>query len=74
MYRDDIIRAEMAAQRITEEILAEKTRLNRTTISELRNGKAVNPTVLTLSKIARELKIPLSSLFEPKGKNQRVFS
>ena len=66
MYRDDIIRAEMAAQRETEESLAEKTGLSRSTIGEIRNGKADNPTLKTLSVIAEQLKIPLSCLFESK--------
>lgn len=70
MYRDDIIRAEMAAQRITEETLAEETGLARSTISEIRSGKADNPTVKTLSAIAGKLQIPLSALFEPKPKRR----
>jgi transcriptional regulator with XRE-family HTH domain len=68
MYRDDIIRAEMAAQRKTEEFLAEKTGLARSTVSEIRNGKAANPTIKSLAAIADELKIPLSRLFEPRQK------
>ena len=70
MYRDDLIRAEMAAQRKTEEALAEETGLARSTISEIRSGKADNPTVKTLSLIAKKLKIPLPVLFEPKPKNR----
>lgn len=69
MYRDDIIRAEMAAQRITEETLAEETGLSRSTISEVRNGKG-NPTVSTLSIIAKKLQIPLARLFEPNPKRK----
>ncbi|SHK61121.1 helix-turn-helix domain-containing protein [Paramaledivibacter caminithermalis] len=35
-------------------------------ISDLENGKAVNPTYATLKKIAKALEVPISELIEEK--------
>ncbi len=43
MYRDDLIRGEMAVQQLTDEALAEKAGLTRQKIGELRTGKARDP-------------------------------
>lgn len=62
MYRDDLIRAAMAAQRLTNQKLAEKAGLSAFTVSLVRNG---SPTVRlsTLKAIADALGISLADLF-----------
>jgi transcriptional regulator with XRE-family HTH domain len=66
MYRDDLIRAEKAAQKKTLEDLREITGLNKNTISDICNGKE-NVEVPTLKKVAEALNLPMSELFKVKG-------
>lgn len=63
MYRDDLIRAEQAAQKLTVEQLADKTKLNKNTISDIRNGKE-SVELPSLQKVADALGLPMSSLFD----------
>lgn len=66
MYRDDLIRAAQAAQNLTDEQLAEKSGIGRTTISFVTNGKAKDPRISTLKAIADALGLKLEDLFTPK--------
>jgi transcriptional regulator with XRE-family HTH domain len=65
-YRDDKIRAVMAAKRLTNDEVAEKTGLTRQTIGQIREGK-VDAKTSTLALIATALEIELSELFEPRA-------
>ena len=47
---------------ITQQELAEKVNMHDTTISRIETGFS-NPSILTINKIAKALKIPLSDLF-----------
>lgn len=49
--------------KLSQEKLAEKAKLDLTSISEIESGLR-NPSLKTLSKLARGLKIPLSNLLE----------
>lgn len=62
-YRADLIRAEIGRQKMTHEELAEKSGVNRTTISGIVNEKS-DPLVSTLQKIATALGINLATLFQ----------
>ena len=66
MYRDDKIRAAMAAQRLTDEQLAEKIGVSRGTIGLLRAGKG-NPRYSTLKSVADALGLSMQELFEPRA-------
>lgn len=63
MYRDDLIRAEQAAQKLTVEQLALKSKLNKNTVSDIRHGKQ-NVELPSLKKVADALGLPLWRLFE----------
>ena len=63
MYRDDLIRAEQAAQNLTVEQLAEKSNLNKNTISNIRNGKE-SVELPSLQKVADALGLSMSELFQ----------
>lgn len=63
MYRSDILRAEKAAQKETIETLANSTGLNPNTISDILNGKAKNPELNSLKKIADALGLTMESIF-----------
>lgn len=67
-YRADIIRAEKAAQKKTIEDLVNATGLNANTISDICNGKAKNPELNSLEKIAFALGLDLATIF---SKSQR---
>lgn len=69
LYRDDLIRAEMAAQRITVERLAEMAREKGTPVSAetiSRARKGANLSIDTLTIIASLLLIPTDQLFKAK--------
>ncbi len=66
-YRDDKIRAEMGARRISITELADSAGLSRQTVSQICGGKAA-PKLSTLTAIADVLKIPLAELFEVEEK------
>jgi len=63
MYRADLIRAAKAAQNHTLETLAESTGLNPNTISDILNGKAKNPELNTIKKIADALGLRMETIF-----------
>lgn len=65
MYRDDLIRSEQAARRLTLEQLAEKSGVHQHTVRAICNGKETVQ-VATLNKVATALNISLHRLFEPK--------
>jgi transcriptional regulator with XRE-family HTH domain len=65
VYRDDLIRAAMAAKRISNDELAELSGVSRTSVARLRSGSSENPTVQNLAAIAKVLDIPLHELFVP---------
>lgn len=69
-YRDDIIRAEKAAQNKTIEDLANATGLNPNTISDICNGKAKNPELNSLERIARALNLDLETIFSKSRRRQ----
>jgi DNA-binding XRE family transcriptional regulator len=62
-YRDDKIRAAMAAKRLTQDEVAEKVGIARTTLHFICNGKS-DPKVSTLMAVAKVLEIPFVDLFE----------
>lgn len=49
-------------QKLSQEDLAEKSRIHRTYMGKIERGES-NPPVQTVSKIAKALKVPLSDLF-----------
>ncbi|HYL99769.1 MAG TPA: helix-turn-helix transcriptional regulator [Blastocatellia bacterium] len=63
-YRDDKIRARMAAERITQEQLAARAGLTRQTINAIANGKVANVQLPTLQAIADALGLKLAELFD----------
>lgn len=65
MYRDDLIRAAMGAQKMSQAALAEKSDLNPNTISAICRGKE-NVEIPTLKKVADALGLSLQELFTPK--------
>jgi transcriptional regulator with XRE-family HTH domain len=64
-YRDDLIRGEMAAQKLTVADVAEQSGLSSFTVSAIRNGNG-NVTLPSLQKVAGVLKIEMQRLFEPR--------
>lgn len=68
-YRHDLIRVELARKNMRHEELAQKSGVNRSTISGIVNGKT-DPLVSTLAKIANALGISLSQLFTENTENQ----
>lgn len=63
MYRDDLIRARRAAKKWTQEQTAKKSGVNINTYRAIENGKATVE-IITLSKVASTLGLPMSSLFD----------
>lgn len=61
-YRDDIIRAEKAAQKKTLEDLVTATGLNINTISDICNGKE-NPELKSLQKVVAALGLDMETVF-----------
>jgi len=66
MYRDDLIRAAMGAQNLSQAALAKQTRLNPNTISAICRGKETVE-VPTLKKVADALGLSMGELFTPKA-------
>jgi transcriptional regulator with XRE-family HTH domain len=62
LYRDDIIRAQMAAKRLTNQNLAEITGLSAPTISYIKNGHK-EVALRNLAKVAESLGITMRDLF-----------
>lgn len=62
MYRDDIIRARMAAMRITRLAVAKKARLSSPTVSNICNGNP-NVKIKSLKGVADVVGISLKDLF-----------
>lgn len=69
-YRADIIRAEKAAQKKTLDDLVIATGLNPNTISDICNGKARNPELNSLEKIAFALNLDLEILFSKSSRRR----
>jgi transcriptional regulator with XRE-family HTH domain len=69
-YRDDLIRAEQAAQKKTNEDLAGLSGLSVGTISAIRNGGDAR--VSSLRKVVSALGVPMPRLFEPKQEAEQV--
>lgn len=65
MYRDDLIRAAMGAQNMSQGALAEKSDLNPNTISAICRGKE-RIEIPTLKKVADALGLSMQELFTPK--------
>ena len=63
-YRDDLIRAAMAQQRVTAKQLQTKTGVGYNTIIAARNGRSILTT--SLEKIADGLGLPMRDLYERK--------
>ena len=63
-YRDDKIRAAMAVQFLSAAELAERLEMSPITVRQIRDGKAVNPELTSLKKIAEALELSLAELFE----------
>lgn len=57
------IREIRKAQRVTQEVLAERIGTSQSNISEIEKGKH-NPTLDTLTRIADALNVPVGDLFE----------
>jgi transcriptional regulator with XRE-family HTH domain len=66
MYDAASINEAMGRARLTNEVLAEKTKLDPRTISRVRNG-ASNVTLPTLKKVADALSLDLVVRFEKKA-------
>ncbi len=66
MYEAARINEAMGRGRITNELLAEKTKLDPGTISRIRNGKS-NVMLPTLKKVADALDLELVIKFEKKA-------
>lgn len=64
MYRDDLIRAQRAAKKLTQQQVADKSKVNINTYRAIENGKE-NIEVSTLQKVADALGLPMNHLFEP---------
>jgi transcriptional regulator with XRE-family HTH domain len=71
MYRDDIIRAAMGAQRLSRAKLAKKSGLNVNTVSDICRGK-LDIKLPSLIKVANTLRLDLPELFEPKPSQSRT--
>lgn len=56
------IRELRAEKKFSQEAFADEVRLDRSYMGRIERGEN-NPTVLTLSRIARALKVPMSRLF-----------
>jgi transcriptional regulator with XRE-family HTH domain len=68
LYRDDLIRMELARRRMRHEDLEKASGVSRGTIStivngQLPDGQPTDPRVSTLEKIAKALDIKLADLF-----------
>lgn len=61
-YNDDLIRAEMGKQKLTQEGLADKAKLSRNTVASICNGDAEDVKLSTLVRIARALSLDLSDV------------
>lgn len=71
-YNDDLIRAEMGRQKLTQEGLADKAKLSRNTIASICNGEAEDVKLSTLARIARALKIELSAVVVSRPTRRRA--
>jgi transcriptional regulator with XRE-family HTH domain len=66
MYRDDILRARAAAERLTLSDLAEKTGISRPTVANILKGDQTGRFELfRLKRIAEVLGVPMQQLFAP---------
>lgn len=65
MYRDDLIRAKKAANKLTLEDLEKETGLNKNTISDICNGKE-SVELKSLKKVVEALGLHLSDVFDSK--------
>jgi len=77
MYRDDKVRAEMAAQRLTDTDMEERTaalgnRLTRQTIALIRKGETIDPQLSTLAVIAQALGKDLPWIVETRREPEAV--
>lgn len=70
-YRSDLIKGAMAAQEVTREKLAEKTKLSPDTLSRIRNGE-VHITLIHLMTVADALGLSMKDLFEPKPEAEPI--
>jgi transcriptional regulator with XRE-family HTH domain len=65
MYRDDILRARAAAERLTVLDLEKLTGISRTTVAKIMNGDQTGRFELhRLHTIAKTLGVPMPQLFE----------
>lgn len=64
MYRDDLIRQAMAAQRKTNEIVATEAGISTKTVSDIRNGRS-SVGLPKLKLVADVLGLEMRELFEP---------
>lgn len=67
LYRDEVIRAEMAAQRLKIEDLATKTGLHRHTVRNICSGAQKDIKLSSLSAIADGLGLHLSDLLRSRA-------
>jgi len=65
-YRDDLIRAEKAARRLTDQALAELAGVSRSTVSLACNGKSIG--LRALSAIVSALGIEMAEVFKAKDR------
>lgn len=63
-YRTDLIRGRLAELNLDVDSAAELAKLNKNTISKIRNGKDVK--VSTLSQLATAIDLTLPQIFTPK--------
>lgn len=59
-----IIKSERLKKGMTQEELAKKSGVNRTTIVQLENGEDINITTKTLMKIAESLDVNVKDIFD----------
>jgi len=64
LYRDDKLRAAMAAQKLTQQDVAEKSGIHRSTVGLIVEGKVDNFQAQTLRAIADALGVEWRELFE----------
>jgi transcriptional regulator with XRE-family HTH domain len=73
LYRDDLIRAEQAAQELTNEELADLAGRDPSTVSAVRNGRPT-VTLASLWFVSQALKLPWARMFEPRPENGPTIS
>lgn len=71
MYRDDLIRANKAAKKLTLEDLEKSTGLNKNTISDICNGKE-SIELLSLQKVVAALGLSMSEVFDSRISLRKV--